>query len=120
MLTIEDKMWPQPNCQPSLHHGSDESIQFTVFPSIYPIQVSAVDELVDEPNRMTRKDRGKGAIAGQGPGNIPGKATYDQASTMRFVGFSSDTSNRSCLKSDLLFSFKYVERPWTPMAKRER
>jgi hypothetical protein len=52
--------------------------------------------------------------------NTPRKATYDQASTMRLVGFSSDASNRSCLKSDLLFSFKYVERPWTPMAKRER
>jgi hypothetical protein len=53
------------------------------------------------------------------PGDTPEKETYDQASTTRLVGFSSEASNRSCLKSNLLFSLKYVERPWTPIAKRE-
>ena len=48
----------------------------------------------------------------------PEETTYDQASTTRFVGFSSDASNRNCLKSEALFSLKYVERPWTPIAKR--
>lgn len=65
-LTVKDKMGPQSNRQPCFHHSGDQFIQFAVFASIHPIQVSTVNELVDEPRRVITQYQGKGAIAGQG------------------------------------------------------
>ena len=51
------------------------------------------------------------------PRTISGEDTYDQPSTMRFVGFFTGASNRNRSKSNPLFSLKYVVRPWTPIVK---
>jgi len=119
MFTVKDEVWPQTDRQPSFHHNSNEPVQFAVFSSIHPIQVSAVNELVDEPIRANERieEKERSYVRLDALGNVPNKDTYDQASTMRLAGLSSEASNRSCLKSNLLFSFKYVERPWTPIAK---
>lgn len=57
-LTIKDKVWPQANRQPSLHHKGNEPIQFAIFPSIHPFHVSTMNEFVDESGNTTRKVEG--------------------------------------------------------------
>jgi len=112
-------VWLETNRQPSSHYKSDKSTKFVVFPSVHPFHASTVNKIEDEPKKAMRKVEGevRSLIRGYVPSGISGKGTYDQASTTRFVGFLSEGLNCNCWKRNLLFSLKYVVRPWTPMVK---